>query len=72
MKQLNASQLARQVGITPAMMSAILRRERRPSPEVAAALEEATGVDRRAWLYPSEFENPFLKIEAQSDQAANG
>jgi transcriptional regulator with XRE-family HTH domain len=39
----------------------ILRGDRRPSPELAKALEKATGIPRLCWLYPEEFPNPYLK-----------
>jgi len=52
--------LAKESGICAKHMSDILNRRRRPSPELAAQLERITGIDRRAWLWPDEFENPLL------------
>lgn len=42
----------------------ILNGERQASPALARQLEEITGIDRRAWLWPKEFYNPFIKIQA--------
>jgi hypothetical protein len=39
---------------------------------MAVKLEQATGVSRLAWLYPHEFENPLIKANSNTDQAANG
>jgi len=30
----------------------------------ARALERVTGIDRRAWLWPEEFHNPYLSKDA--------
>jgi len=40
----------------------IMRGERRPSPELARILEQATGIFRLCWLYPDEFPHPYLKF----------
>jgi len=38
----------------------ILRRKRRPSPELAKNLEKVTNIPRLAWLYPDEYYNPLI------------
>lgn len=65
MKHGEITQLAKQVGITTAHMSFILKRSRRPSPDVARKLSEATGVPLESWLFPDDFKNPY--IPAQTD-----
>jgi plasmid maintenance system antidote protein VapI len=52
--------LARRVGISPRHMNDILKRRKRPSPEIAKKLEEETGIDRSAWLWPDEIHNPLI------------
>lgn len=52
--------------------SYILRGQRRPSPELAKRLERATGIDRRAWLWPDEFPNPMMQQSKDSPSAAEG
>jgi DNA-binding transcriptional regulator YdaS (Cro superfamily) len=52
---------AKLLGVSIQHMNDIMNRRRRPSPEMAVQLEELTGVDRRAWLWPDDFENPLLK-----------
>jgi hypothetical protein len=41
-------------------MNDILKRRKRPSPEIARRLEEETGIDRSAWLWPDEIHNPLI------------
>ncbi len=52
--------LAEKIGVRPSYLNDILKRRRSCSARLAAVLEVATGIDRRAWLYPEEFPNPFL------------
>lgn len=49
-----------------------LNRTRKISPEDATALQEATGVDRMAWLYPDEFKNPYMDKKTNSPTASPG
>lgn len=63
-KSINQKSIARRAGIHESALSMIINRKRRATPEVAAKLEEATGVDRRAWMYPDEFENPYITSSA--------
>jgi plasmid maintenance system antidote protein VapI len=71
MKHGDATQLAKQINVTPACISSIFRGERRPSAELAILLEKATGIDRRAWLYPNEFPNPMIRRAESSTSAVN-
>jgi hypothetical protein len=52
----------------------ILSRKRRPSPDLAKDLEQATGIDRRSWLWPDEFPNPYLvnRLESHHGRLENG
>lgn len=40
----------------------IKRGSNRPSPELAKKLEDIVGVDRRCWLWPEDFGNPWDKF----------
>jgi hypothetical protein len=53
--------LARALGISGQHINDIINRRRRPSPDMAAQLEDLTGIDRRGWLWPDEFHNPLIK-----------
>lgn len=37
----------------------------------AVKLEQITGIDRRAWLWPDEFPNPMLKNGTTTHEQAN-
>jgi len=62
------TQIATDAGCSLSHVSDILRGRRRPSSLLAEKLERATGVDRRAWLYPEEFPNPLVKNDAVPPQ----
>ena len=64
------TRIARKVGVAPGHIAAIVKGNKKASPELAALLEKATGVDRRAWLYPDEFPNPL--INGKKHEATNG
>jgi plasmid maintenance system antidote protein VapI len=53
--------LAEMMGITPKHLNDILNGRRRPSPELAAKLEQHTGIDRCKWLWPEKYGNPMWK-----------
>lgn len=57
MKQVD---LAKRLKITPQHMNDIIKRRRRPSVDLAEKLEEATGIDRRCWVWPDQFPNPMI------------
>ncbi len=74
---MDSRELARKTGKTKKHMEYLLTKKRRASPELARLLEEITGIDRRAWIWPEEFPNPFLSSpkEDQNSEpatAANG
>ena len=58
---MDAIELAKKTQKSKRHIDYILNGDRRPSPEMAIILEKATGIDRRAWLWPDEFQNPMLK-----------
>lgn len=57
-KTINQKRLALAIGTHPVYLNAILRGRRRPSPDLALRIEEATGgaVTRMELLYPEEKE----------------
>ena len=61
--------LAAQVGVRQSYISDLLNRKKRPSPEVAARLEKATGIHRLSWLYPGQFSDDGQPI---SDEISYG
>jgi transcriptional regulator with XRE-family HTH domain len=65
------TEMARKVGITTQFMWSITKGLRKPSATVAEKLEKATGIDRRAWLYPDEFHNPMISRAEASTSAVN-
>jgi len=66
----NATKISNGIGISKKHAEFILSRKRRPSPEVAVALEALTGIDRRAWIWPDEFYNPtILPLKPESPTA---
>lgn len=70
MKHGQISQLARTVNITPAHMGQILRRLRRPSPDVARRLAKETGTSLESWLFPDEYPNPYFSGVSNDKQKA--
>ena len=61
----DAQEIAKSVGISKKHAEFILSRKRRPSPEVAVSLEKLTGIERRAWLWPDEFQNDLIAIASR-------
>lgn len=53
--------IAGQAGISQPHFSLIINKKRKPSAKLAYTLEEITGVDMRAWLFPEKFANPFVQ-----------
>jgi len=54
-------ELAKKCGVTSTMISCIARGTRRPSPELAKRLEDATGVKREAWIWPNRYNNCWME-----------
>lgn len=69
MKQID---LAKLLEITPQHMNDIIKRRRRPSVDLAKRLENITGIDRRAWIWPDDFSNPLIFLpEGHSEYPPN-
>ena len=66
MKHGELTRLATALGVSVNQVSSILRRNRRPSPELAVRLERETGVDRCAWIWPDEYQNPLIIRESDN------
>lgn len=60
MKSRRIGNLASIGGISTRYASDIISGKRSPSKTLAVILERATGIDRRAWLWPEEFPNPMI------------
>lgn len=56
------------LGITRKHLSLVIHGHKRPSVELAKRLEEVTGVDRRAWLWPDEFPNPYFSQDDPDEE----
>ena len=54
-------EIAQKIGTTRQAVQAYLSGNRRAGPRMAKKLEKATGIDRLAWMYPGEMDNPYLK-----------
>lgn len=61
---LTDAQLSQSLGISIIYLRKLRYGERKPTKRVAEALERVTGIDRRAWLWPEEFHNPYLSKDA--------
>lgn len=57
----NLEALAKRAGVTATYLRCIRRKARRPSSDLAGQLEALTGVDRRLWLWPSQYGDPFAR-----------
>lgn len=64
---MNIQEIVVKTGKTQKYIGYIFDRKRRPSPELARQLEQITGIDRRAWLWPDEFPNSLLNSSIQSN-----
>ena len=53
---MKAKELVEKTGIGSRYAYYILRGQKVPSPDVAAALEKGTGIHRLRWLYPGEYD----------------
>jgi len=66
MKYINQKQTAEALGISQAFLSEILSGKKRPSPKMAASLEQTSGKHRLAWLYPGEYDNRGRRLKAEA------
>jgi plasmid maintenance system antidote protein VapI len=62
------NEIAKRLDKHPTTVSRWFSGSRSISASTAVLLEKATGIDRRAWLWPDEFENPMLKDRKASGQ----
>jgi len=67
-KKIKQIDLAKQIGISPKHLSDIVCGRALPSRKTANLLEKATGIERLAWLYPDEYENPYINKEQSDDR----
>lgn len=51
MKTITQKKLAQLLDVDPSFLCKMLRGDRRPSPHMAAKLEQITGIGIRVWLY---------------------
>lgn len=58
----NITKIAARAGCTYQMFWYITKGLKRPSPQLAKRLEEATGISREAWLWPREYKNPMVSL----------
>jgi transcriptional regulator with XRE-family HTH domain len=61
LKRGDQKNLAEKLGISGQHFNDILHGRRHPSREMAIKLEELTGIERCAWLYPDKHHNPLIK-----------
>jgi len=53
-------------GKTSTYIKMLLNRKRRASANLAVKLENITGIDRRAWIWPDEFPNPLINSKERT------
>ncbi|MBF0121253.1 MAG: hypothetical protein HQK79_20660 [Desulfobacterales bacterium] len=59
-------EIAQKVDVTSKYLSDISLKRRRPSPKLARKLEIIFKVDRRKFLYPEEFGDPWIELKSIS------
>ena len=57
------TELSKKLDVSPSHLSDIFNRRVKASPKLAVKLEEHFGIDRRAWVWPDEFENRLLPAD---------
>lgn len=67
MKHGEITRMANKVGITPAHMAYIVKRQRKPSARVAEKLEEVTGIPMLVWLCPEKHHNPLIDNQERNE-----
>lgn len=55
-----ADELAEATGLSREYLRLVIYGWKIPSPSTAVKLEKVTGVERLAWLFPDEYDNPLL------------
>lgn len=66
MDLLTDTQIAEKLSVNPSTVFRWRRQIRGISPDMAVALEKATGINRLAWLYPKEYPNPYIPYACES------
>jgi transcriptional regulator with XRE-family HTH domain len=64
---LTTKTISEKTGFSRQHIDFILNRARAPSLAAAVKLEDATGVNRLAWLFPDEHENPYMRKKVVND-----
>lgn len=67
MEQMTQAQIAEKLGVKRSYLNDIIRGRRSCSKRMAVLLEEATGIDRVAWLYPDQHSNPMIEKSRASN-----
>jgi len=63
-------ELAERVGLTHTTIYRYLQGKAQCPPKLATELEEITNVNRLAWIYPLEYDNPYhIRIEEKHARA---
>ncbi len=60
------NEIAKASGHSPQTISYIINGDRHPSMQMAEALEEATGICREGWMYPSRHWNPYIPFKGNA------
>lgn len=55
------ARIARKTGYSKALVSHVLKGERRAPLDFAVFMERTYGIDRRSWYWPDEFANPLCR-----------
>ena len=62
---LSSNEIAQRLGVHITTVTRWFNGSRSIPPHRARQLEIITGIDRRAWLWPDEFFNPWLSTESE-------
>lgn len=65
-------ELAKKMKVNQSTAFRWLKRIRTPSAADAERLEQVTGIDRRAWLWPDEYPNPMMEAPSPERLAGRG
>ena len=60
MNTVNQTELAKKLGVSRQYVASVLSGKIRVGANMAKKLEEATCVNRLAWMYPDEYPNPMV------------
>lgn len=68
MKRPSMRKIAEEAGCHIDTIFRIKRDDNKPSPNLAKRLEEVTGIDRRRWLWPEDFGDPWLAFKEKYEK----